>query len=276
MEDITIFGMAPQVFEGRVVFLVIVMAAAYVIQHLVKKGVDRLAARSNHTPQGSIIENVIRGAIWVVALTICLEPVFGVKPSALIASLGVASIVISLGLKDTIANLIGGVTLMLTDVVSVGDYVTIGSITGTVTDLSWRHTIVTNRLGDRVVIPNSVLNTTAVVRLPASSEARGTVEFTMSPTHDTDEIARDIETTIAKAGIKELADDTQMRTQVFFDAITPYGIQGHIYFYVRGGIPMAGVKNKIVRALSDKSYFSTIGLGDLMDEESDLGSTQIQ
>lgn len=266
MDDITIFGMDPEIFAIHAAFLVIVMAIAYVIQRLVKRVIGRLAARSNHVPQGSIIENVVRGTIWVVALTVCLEPVFGVKPSALIASLGVVSIVISLGLKDTIANLIGGVTLMLTDVVSVGDYVTIGSITGTVTDLSWRHTIVTNRLGDRVVIPNSVLNTTAVIRLPARSEARGTVEFTMGPAHDTDQVARDIEATVTGAGIAELSDDPLMGTSVFFDAITPYGIQGHVYFYVRGGIPMAGVKNKIVRSLSDKPYFSTIGLSDNPDE----------
>jgi small-conductance mechanosensitive channel len=148
----------------------------------------------------------------------------------------------------------------------VGDYVTIGTITGTVTDLSWRHTVVTNRLGDRVVIPNSVLNTTAIVRLPQKSEARGTVEFTMEPGRDTDAVARDIYDTIAGAGIEELSRDPEMRTSVFFESITPYGIQGYVYFYVKEGIPLAGVKNKIVRAIANKPYFSTLGLSDSSDE----------
>ncbi len=266
VDDLTIFGMDSHTFAIKVGVLVAVVIIAAMVQHFAVRGVKRLARRSDHMPQGSIIENIVRVTIWLIALAICLEPVFGVKPSALVASLGVVSIAVSLGLKDTISNLIGGMTLMLSDVISVGDYVTIGTITGTVTDLSWRHTVVTNRLGDRVVIPNSVLNTTAIVRLPQKSEARGTVEFTMEPGRDTDAVARDIYDTITGAGIEELSRDPAMKTSVFFESITPYGIQGYVYFYVKEGIPLAGVKNKIVRAIADKPYFSTLGLGDSGDE----------
>jgi small-conductance mechanosensitive channel len=253
--------MDPEIVAIKVGFLLAVIAIALVIQHFVVKGINKLAEKYDRLRQGSIIENIVRVTIWVIAIIACLEPVFGIKPSALIASLGIVSIAVSLGLKDTISNLIGGMTLMLSDVISVGDYVTIDSITGTVTDLSWRHTVVTNRLGDRVVIPNSVLNTTAIVRLPQASESRGTVEFTMEPTRDTDKVARDMYDTITGAGIEELSDDPELKTSVFFESITPYGIKGYIYFYVKEGIPQAGVKNKIVRALSDKPYFTTIASG---------------
>ena len=106
---------------------------------------SKLLARAQALPQASIITNILRVVVWVLALLSVLDPVFGVTPTAFLAGLGVGSIVISFGLKDTISNIIAGLGLMVSKVVTPGDYVTIAGITGTVKDVTWRHTIVINR-----------------------------------------------------------------------------------------------------------------------------------
>ena len=255
MDTVALWGLTWGQLIGKALFLAAVIAVALVVQHVLVRLIDRLLARTQALPQASILTNIVRVAIWVLALVAVLNPVFGVQPTTLFGALGVSSIVISFGLKDTISNIIGGLGLMVSRVVQPGDYVTISGITGTVSDLTWRHTIVRNRIGDTVVIPNSVLNTTAVVRQAASTESQCTVDFTMEAGRDPDAVAADIIATARNVVAEKLRDD--MEPSVMFGSLTPYGVKGQLWVYVRPGVPFGGVRDAIVRALAHKPYFST-------------------
>ncbi len=264
---VLIFGLYPEIIFIRALFLAIVVVIAFTVQHLVSKLIHRLIQNFDNLPSASIIVNFVRVVIWAMALICVLEPVFGIQPTAFITALGVTSVVISLGLKDTISNIFGGFMLMVGRVVQPGDYVTIAGVTGTVVDVTMRHTVVENRLDERIVIPNSVLNTTSVQRLPASSESMGTLEFTMELGYDPDDVAQDLLKTVQDAAGDRLRTEPDMKPKVIFDSITPYGAKGQIYFYVVEGVPFSGVRNSIVRAMARKEYFSTKGARALADED---------
>ena len=251
----------------KTLYLVIVIAAASFVQHVLVRAVRRLLARVEALPQASIITNIVRVAVWVVALVVVLYPVFGVQPTTLFGALGVSSIVISFGLKDTISNIIGGFNLMVSRVVQPGDYVTIAGVTGTVSDLTWRHTVVTNRAGDHVVIPNSVLNTTAVVRQAPTTESNCTVDFTMEAGRDPNAVAADLIATTRDAVGEKIKDGTE--PAVYFGSITPYGVKGQLSVYVKDGILFGGVRDAIVRAVANRPYFSTF---EEMTTEGDSGT----
>ena len=257
--QILIFGLYPEIIAIRALFLCIIAALACLVQHLLSKLIHRLIANFDSLPSASIIVNFVRVIVWSMALICVLEPVFGIKPTAFITALGVTSVVISLGLKDTISNIFGGFMLMVGHVIQPGDYVTIAGVTGTVVDVTMRHTVVENRLDERIVIPNSVLNTTSVHRLPASSESQATLEFTMELGYDPDMVAADLLKTVKEAAGDRLRTEEGMEPKVFFDSITPYGAKGQIFFYVVEGVPFSGVRNSIVRAIAKKEYFSTKG-----------------
>ena len=54
-------------------------------------------------------------------------------------------------------------------IVRPGDNIEVGSETGVVQDVSWRHTTIKDALGQTVIIPNSIISKTALVHLlPAS------------------------------------------------------------------------------------------------------------
>lgn len=264
VEQFTLFGMDPQIVLIKAVYLLVVVAVAFVVQRLLGKVVKRALNAIEGFPTATILVNIVRIAVWVFALLLVLEPVFGVDATGFFAAMGVASIVISYGLKDTIANVIGGIMLMAGRVVQPGDYVTIAGVTGTVVDITLRHTVVENRLDEHVVIPNSVLNSTSIYRLPASSESMGTFEFTMESGHDPDVVAADIVATVKHAAGDKLRPD--MEPKVMFDSVTPYGVKGQVFFYVDEGIPFAGVRNAMVRALAQKDYFSLKGARALTGE----------
>ncbi len=259
-----IFGMDWEIFLIKAFFFCAVVVVAFVVQHLGVKALKKVLDSFERAPSATIFINGLRITIWVVALLVVLEPVFGVRPTAFLTALGVSSIVISLGLKDTISNIFGGLMLMIGRVVRPGDYVTVAGIKGTVVDVTMRHTVVENRLDERIVIPNSVLNTTSVEVLPASSESMGTIEFTMELGSDPDAVAADIISEVTRAGGDDLRPD--MPPKVFFDSITPYGVKGQIYYYVNEGIPFARVRDRMVRSIAEKEYFSLKGARALSEE----------
>ena len=149
---------------GKLTWLAIVLVLVLVTDRLVSR-VLRKVLDNSQIPSASIFVNLARVTIWVTGAAMVLQPVFGINPTTLITALGVGGVAISLGLKDTVANIIGGFGLMLGHVIQPGDLVTVQGVTGTVHDITWRQTAVRTRNGDLMIIPNRVTKATANVSL---------------------------------------------------------------------------------------------------------------
>ena len=111
------------------VTLVIAVVIAALIERVVVRLMHRLLDASE-LPSASLFINIARALIWVLALLGVLKPVFGVDPAGFVAALGVVSLAVSLGMQDTISNIIGGISLMVSKAVQPGDYITVGGVTG--------------------------------------------------------------------------------------------------------------------------------------------------
>ena len=115
------------------------VVVALVVQHFALR-LARRALEASDVPSASIFLNILRALIWSLTVLSILQPVFGMDPSGFVTALGVASVAISLGLQDTISNLISGLSLMAGKVIKPGDKISVGSVTGEVTDVTWRST----------------------------------------------------------------------------------------------------------------------------------------
>lgn len=82
--------------------------------------------------------------------------------SSLLAGLGIGGIAIAMAAKDTIANIFGSVTILLDRPFSIGDWVVIGKVEGSVERLGFRSTRVRTFYNSLVSIPNSELLTAVV------------------------------------------------------------------------------------------------------------------
>ena len=232
---------------GKIVFLAVVIGVALLVQRVVVHGLKR-ALDAAGVPKASIFVNIVRAVIWVFALLAVLEPVFGVQPTAFVAALGVTSVVISFGLQDTVSNIIAGLGLMMGRVVRPGDQVTIGGFTGEVVDVSWRSTMVRDKGGKVEVIPNSVLNKTALTRETDWSVTDCPVEFYAEPGSDLDAVTREVQDLASKACGAALA--TGYTTEVLFDALGPLGIHGTAHLHLVAGSNYSAQADALVRAIS--------------------------
>ena len=95
---------------GKLVFVAVVAVVAIVIQRLLVHFAKKTFGTTRQS-SASIFLNLTRVFVWSIALLAVLQPVFGIKPTAFITALGVSSLVISLGMQDSISNIIGGLAL---------------------------------------------------------------------------------------------------------------------------------------------------------------------
>jgi small-conductance mechanosensitive channel len=250
-DAVKILGMDAHEFISKAIFLVIVALIALVVQRIVVK-FARNALEKSKVPSASIFVNIIRAIIWVLAATAVLEPVFGISPSALMGALGVASLVVSLGLQDTISNVIGGLGLMVAKVVNPGDYISLNGITGHVTDVTWRHTIVKDRQGATQIIPNSVLNKTALTRLPEYLAWQAQITVTVKPDSDFDKVSEDL----IRSAEKALGSDIvkKHKPQVLFTNPTSTGVTAVLYVFVKQSIYPEQAQDRVVREIATRDY----------------------
>jgi small-conductance mechanosensitive channel len=235
----------------RILLLTIVVIAAAIITYLLGRGLRRILERSQ-IPSASIFINLTKLSIWLTAAAIVLQPVFGINPTTLVTALGIGGLAISLGLKDTIANVIGGFGLMLGKVIVPGDVVTISGTTGVVKDITWRQTVVQERSGNAMVIPNSVLNTSLLERITPASESIVQVPFTAKSGNDLNDIANRIVVTVERA-TTDLADPAAPPS-VSFTGFSPYGVQGNIIMFAKPDVALGKLSDAAVRALASADF----------------------
>lgn len=237
----------------KAVIVAVAVGAALLVQRVVVRVTKKILEASD-VPNASIFVNILRTLIWSFALLSVMKPVFDVDPSGLITALGVVSVAISLGLQDTISNIIGGLGLMVGRVVRPGDKVTVGGTAGVVTDVTWRSTTLRTRGGDVDVIPNSVLNKTTLKRMDDANAGSCKVQFAVAPDADLDAVCVEVIEAAEKALGLDL--DLRYRTAVCFTDMTAYGTEGFAVLHVVDGVSFASAQTRLVHALHGKPWLA--------------------
>ena len=92
--------------SGKIILLIVVALLAAVIDKALTRIVSKVLDRSQ-VPNASIFINILRAVVWTLAVGTVLQPVFGINPATIFTALGIGGLAVSLGMKDTIANIIG-------------------------------------------------------------------------------------------------------------------------------------------------------------------------
>lgn len=232
---------------AKLIAAVVILLIVAGISHVVVKSLRHLMRRDdNSLPQSSIFVNIARGIIWGLGLCLVLDSCFGVNASAIIAALGVGGIAISLGFQDTLSNLIGGTQISFMRIVQPGDNIQVGSSKGVVQDVTWRHATIKNRLGETVIIPNSVISKNAVVHLPPPE--RVSVPFVVTVRGDLDAMAERIAAS-ARAAALEFCGVVE-EPVVLFTEVADTGLVGKVVLVIEEASQATPVSDAITRAIA--------------------------
>ena len=121
-------------------------------------GVLRIVQRTRaHGPLGQLLASVARISLLVLGLITALGTL-GVNITGIVAGLGLTGFALGFALKDSIANLLAGVLILLYRPFDVGDHIDVSGFAGKVITVNLRYTEL-DAGAQCVLVPNSRLLT---------------------------------------------------------------------------------------------------------------------
>ena len=161
---------------GALLTLLLCLVAQKLVMTLVRKLLDRPNIDSRvrrYTLSG------IRTLLWVLTVLILADSL-GIPVTSLVALLSVFSLAASLAVQSVLANIAGGIVIMLNKPFKEGDYIETSSGAGTVQDITLNYTYLATFDGQRVVVPNSTISADRVINYTVQGQRRAVIQVTAS------------------------------------------------------------------------------------------------
>lgn len=142
----------------KIIFIFIISKLAITILNKVISNVFRLYPRFKMEERKSntligILKSVVKYLIYII-MGISILETLKVPTQPIIATAGLGGIAIGFGAQSLVKDVFTGFLILFEDQYSVGDYVTISGVTGTVEDLGLRITRIRSFNGELHIIPN--------------------------------------------------------------------------------------------------------------------------
>lgn len=131
----------------------------------------------------SFASSMVRYAIIAVVLIAVLTR-FGVETTSLVAALGALTLAIGLALQGTLGNVAAGVMIVFFRPYSIGQYVEVAGVAGTVKDITLFYTELNTPDNVQIIIPNGQAWDNVITNYSAYTERR--CDFVFSASYDDD------------------------------------------------------------------------------------------
>lgn len=120
---------------------------------------DDTAARRVETA-ASLFEGIAKYVFYFIAAAIAVgELGLTSAMASMLAAAGIGSLAVGIGAQSLIGDIAAGFFMLFDDQVSVGDYVTVAGVTGTVEEITLRTITIRGFRGEKNIIPNGQIQT---------------------------------------------------------------------------------------------------------------------
>lgn len=151
-------------FLPKLLLAAVIFAAGYGIIRLLLRMLRKGLGRSRHIDPAihPFILTVSKMVLLVLLALVCLDAI-AVPVTPLITALGAVGVAVSLALKDSLANLLGGSLLLVSKPFKIGDYCSINGEEGSIAEVGFVYTALNTTDNRRVFIPNGQVITATVI-----------------------------------------------------------------------------------------------------------------
>ncbi|MDJ0598009.1 MAG: mechanosensitive ion channel family protein [Crocosphaera sp.] len=149
----------PAVLAGIIILFLTKFAADFVCRLANKIGKKAFKSRSLQL----LLAKTTHIFVWVVGVLFAAVVAFpGLRLGDIIATLGLSSVAIGFAFQDIFKNFLSGILLLIQEPFSINDQIIVGDYEGTVEAINIRTTQIRTYQGERVLLPNSTVFTSAV------------------------------------------------------------------------------------------------------------------
>lgn len=113
----------------------------------------------------SFLESLTKFALRVILIVAVLQ-CLGFDVTAILAAIAASLVAVGMSLKDSISNLVSGISLIINKPIHVGDYIECDGSKGTVIKIEMMYTFLqSEKESEMIVVPNSKLNSSSINRI---------------------------------------------------------------------------------------------------------------
>lgn len=150
------------------------------------------------------LENIVYYALLTVVIIAALNKL-GIATTSFLAILGAAGLAVGLALKDSLGNFASGVMIIIFKPFRVGDFVTAGGVTGSVSEVGIFNSVFVTGDNQRIIVPNSSITSGSITNVNANNTRRVDIVVAISY-EDSIKNAKDVLTNIINSNPKVLKD----------------------------------------------------------------------
>lgn len=190
------------------------------LQKAIKLNIDKATA--------GFVSKVIKTVIYIIVGFIILVEL-NIDVSGLVAGLGISSVIIALAAQDLAQNLFGGFAVLVDKPFKIGDWIEVGTYSGTVEDITFRSTRLRTMDNTLVTIQNSKISTESIINWARLESRRYKFYVNLAletPADTVERVVNKIEFMLST--IPEVLDDS---IHVHFEEIKNESLSILVYFY---------------------------------------------
>ena len=158
--------------------VIVIIGAAFLIERflffLIRRGYRRSTQGREDATRYKFLKNALRFIVVMITLGAIIYVIPSIKHMAvtLFAGAGILVAILGLATQRAFSNIISGIFIVSFKPFRVGDMIKIGDIyTGTVEDITLRHTVILTFENRRVIVPNSIISEETIVNSSIEDEA---------------------------------------------------------------------------------------------------------
>ena len=142
-----------------------------IVGNLIRQLKVALLASSMDNALVGFVLTFVRFALLLALLLLCLSTL-GIPLSGVVGAISAATLAIGLAVKDILSSVANGIVLVLNCPFKEGDYVEIGSVSGSIKEVKLMHTVLTTPDNRQVMLPNSLVFSSSIVNYSANDTRR--------------------------------------------------------------------------------------------------------
>lgn len=139
-----------------IVGFVLIKISSHMMKRIINHGKEGFEIKRRNTIV-ELISNIVKYFIYILMCIFILN-IYGVDTKSLIASLGVAGVILGFALQSTVEDLISGISIIMDNYFVIGDIVTYNNFTGEVIEMGLKSTKIRKVNGEVYVIANRNIN----------------------------------------------------------------------------------------------------------------------
>lgn len=171
--------------QEKIIGPIIILLVGFILIKIISNMMKRII---NHGKEGfeikrrntivELMNNIIKYFIYIL-MGIFILNIYGVDTKSLIASLGVAGVILGFALQSTVEDLISGISIIMDNYFVIGDIITFEGFTGEVIEMGLKSTKIRKASGEVYVIANRNINSvinlsqhkaSLIINIPTSYE----------------------------------------------------------------------------------------------------------